>query len=336
MGNKTSKSSSSEKRIDASNSQTLDNSNQNNLNLSFKSLNNSIDNTSTYGGLNANDNLNTKQQASDNSNSDLLTQEKTNSDNNPKQMYKIFWREECNEVLITGKFCEWKKTDKMKKIKNNLFEKEIPINDISKQKCEFKFIVDGSWKLSDSYPVIKEKNGFVNNYIDSNYIKTHANDNKVDANNKTDTNNNNISNKTPDNSLEKKKTNYGNIYPNEDQLNEEAPRIPDVLDIFIQLDDVTNQALLGNGEYLSYSLYNLCSSYKNIFQPAHSYLNHLLIKRNNIKRKKTRKKEKVIESNNNNNINMKYIRINCNAKVKSKCLSIIYFSPVEEENQLFD
>ena len=125
MGNKTSKSSSSEKRIDASNSQTLDNSNQNNLNLSFKSLNNSIDNTSTYGGLNANDNLNTKQQASDNSNSDLLTQEKTNSDNNPKQMYKIFWREECNEVLITGKFCEWKKTDKMKKIKNNLFEKEI-------------------------------------------------------------------------------------------------------------------------------------------------------------------------------------------------------------------
>ena len=316
MGNKTSKSSSSEKRIDASNSQTLDNSNQNNLNLSFKSLNNSIDNTSTYGGLNVNDNLNTKHQVSDNSNSDLLTQEKTNSDNNPKQMYKIFWREECNEVLITGKFCEWKKTDKMKKIKNNLFEKEIPINDISKQKCEFKFIVDGSWKLSDSYPVIKDKNGFVNNYIDSNYIKTHANDNKVDANNKTDTNNNNISNKTPDNSLEKKKTNYGNIYPNEDQLNEEAPRIPDVLDVFIQLDDVTNQALLGNGEYLSYSLYNLCSSYKNIFQPAHSYLNHLLIKRNNI--------------------NMKYIRINCNAKVKSKCLSIIYFSPVEEENQLFD
>ena len=327
MGNRTSKSSSTGKKNVISNSKTLDNSNQNILDISFKTVNNSIENTSTYNGIISNDKLQMNQQQSDNCNSDLLTQEKTNSDINSKLMYKIWWKEECNEVLITGNFCDWKQNFVMKKNKkNNYFEKEIPIDNILKQKCEFKFIVDGTWRISDNYPS-KNENGYINNYIDSEYINNHISDFKPENPNI----NNNILNKSKDNSTDTKKSSYGNIFPTEDQLNQEAPKMPDVIDVSIQLDDFTHQIFLGKNNYLTFSPINFCSSYKNIFQPAHSYVNHLLTKRKKIKSKKNKNKEKIIE-NDNNDLNMNYIRINCNAKFKSKCLSIIYFSPIEEDN----
>lgn len=330
MGNRTSKSSSTGKNKDISNSQTLDNSNQNNLDISFKSLNNSIEDTSTYNGITSNKN-NNKSQQSENCNSDLLTQEKTGSDVNSKLMYKIWWKEQCNEVFITGKFCDWKQKFKMKKNENNnYFEIEIPIINIIKERSEFKFIVDETWKISDNYPSDKDQNGYTNNYIDSNFINAHISD-LISGNNNIV--NNILLNKSKDNSTDTKKSTYGTIYPSEDQLNQEAPKIPDVLYISIKLDDFTNQKKIGNDKYLSFSQINLDSSYKNIFQPAHSYVNHLLTKRNNIKSKKRKKKSNDLDKTaENNGLNMNYIRINCNAKFKSKCLSIIYFSPLEDEN----
>ena len=329
MGNRTSKSSSTGKNKTISNSQTLDNSNQNNLDISFKSLNNSIEDTSTYNGIISTNKQNNKNQQSDINNSDLLTQEKTNSDINSKLTYTIRWKEECNEVLITGNFCNWKDTFKMKKnSKNNFFEKEIPLINIPKERCEFKFIVDGTWKISDNYPSDKDQNGYTNNYLDSNYINAHISE--------LNSGNNNINslllNKSKDNSTDTKKSSYGTAYPTEDQFNQEAPKMPEVFDISIQLDDFTKQEIIGNDDYLSFTQINFDSSYKSIFLPAHSYINHLLTKRKIIKTKKRKKKENNIENNfENDDLNMNYIRINCNAKFKSKCLSIIYYSPYDKD-----
>ena len=70
---------------------------------------------------------------------------------------------------------------------------------------------------------------------------------------------------------------------------------------------------------------NLCSSYKSIFPPGHSYMNHLLFN------KKSRKKNKALDKEkNSDNISTNFIKINCNIKNKGKCLSILYFYPLND------
>ena len=101
-----------------------------------------------------------------------------------------------------------------------------------------------------------------------------------------------------------------------------SPNMPDVLAISTSLSEHTHQRHMGKKKYLKYSPINLCSSYKNIFQPGHSYMNHIFMNKNNIKFIKDA--EKV------SNQNANYFQINCNVKIKSKCLSILYFSPIDK------
>ena len=75
--------------------------------------------------------------------------------------------------------------------------------------------------------------------------------------------------------IDELKKNYSNIYPSIDQLSEEAPKIPDVLEISIDLTENSNQKNIGNEQYLDFSYINLDESFKNILQPVHSYLNHI-------------------------------------------------------------
>lgn len=329
MGSRNSKSNDDNEKV-ASNQEPINNSNKNNLDESMNSLDNSIENTSIYKGLTY-DKRQSKQIneiKSDNYNSDQLTQEKSNSDTNSSLYMNIIWNESGNDISIIGTFCGWKKKYRMKKTRKNFFEREIPIPNLNKEKCEFKFIVDDKWRCSKNYPQREDEQGNLNNYIDEAYINDHLN-NLRNKNNETMSSTNNETNEkreinksNNDISKDTIKSSYGNSFPSEDQLNQEAPNMPDVLAISTSLSEHTHQRHMGKKKYLKYSPVNLCSSYKNIFQPGHSYMNHIFMNKNNIKFIKDA--EKV------SNQNANYFQINCNVKIKSKCLSILYFSPIDK------
>ena len=327
MGSKNSHSNSGGKNTQISNQKNNNDQNINNLDVSTQSFDNSIDDTSNYKGITYKNQI----QKNDNYNSDQLTQEKTYSDTNSGLFFNIIWKEGGNDVKIAGSFGNWKTTNMKKNFskKNIIFEKEIPIPNILKEKYQFKFIVDSEWKYSDNYPKIKDDNGNINNYIDNTFINEHSifvrNKNNETVSYNNETNVKNLLNKSKDNSKDTNKSSYGNIFPNDEQFNQEAPKMPDVLDIFTTLSEYTNQRILGRKIYLKYSPMNLCSSYKSIFPPGHSYMNHLLFN------KKSRKKNKALDKEkNSDNISTNFIKINCNIKNKGKCLSILYFYPLND------
>ena len=323
MGSRNSKSNSGSKNIQETNPKNNDEQNINNLDISTQSFDNSIDNTSNYKGIN----YSNQKQKSDNYNSDQVTQEKTPSDIYSGLYFNIIWKNGGNNVIISGSFGGWKQFKMKKKIteKMEYFEKEIPIPNISTEKYQFKFIVDDEWKFSDDYPKMKDGNGFINNYIDNIYVNEHLHFLK-NKNNETmysynDINFKNLLNLSKENSSKEiNKSSYGNIFPNEFQFNQEAPKMPDVLEVLTCLSEYSNQRHLGKKNYLKYSPMNLCSSYKSIFPPGHQYINHLLYNTRYIKSNKIKKKEKKFDD--------KYAKINCNIKIKAKCLSILYFSPL--------
>ncbi len=279
--------------------------------ISSLTNNNSENENSSYNGINF-DKLKIKSK-NDNYNSDQITQEKSISEAQNKNLIKFYWNEGGNEVFITGSFCEWDKRLKMRKNKNNIFEIELFL---PKGKFEFKFIVDGLWRCSSNYQQIKDNRGNSNNFIDN--ISDTNNFNEINLNknvtNLSEENNHKIKN------IDELKKNYSNIYPSIGQLNEEAPKIPDVLEISIDLTENSNQKNIGNEQYLDFSYINLDESFKNILQPVHSYLNHIF----------TNNDKKFIYNNSHKEDTEKntYLGINCNVKVKNKCISIIYYSPL--------
>ena len=255
------------------------------------------------------------------SNNGQLSNENSFFDENKKKLVKFLWKEGGNEVFITGTFCDWKKKFKMNKNKNNIFEEELVLE---KGKYEFKFIVDGEWKCSSFYPQIKDNRGINNNCFDT------TNSENINLFNKIilDSNIKEKKNSTLRGNLEDLKKMYTNLYPYEDQLNQEAPKIPDVFEILINLNDNTNQKYLGNKQYLHFPFINLDKSFKNILPPFHSYLNHLFTY-NSIKLLNENNKDK------NSNLNIKppkksYFAINCSIKIKNKYISIVYYSPLNK------
>ena len=254
-------------------------------------------------------------------NNGQLSQGNAFFDENKKRVVKFLWKEGGNEVFITGTFCDWKKKFKMYKNKNNIFEEELLLE---KSKYEFKFIVDGEWKCSSFYPQIKDNRGINNNCFDT------TNSENINTFNKIIFDSNIIEkkNSTLRGNLEDLKKMYTNLYPYEDQLNQEAPKIPDVFEILIDLNDNTNQKYLGNKQYLHFPFINLDKSFKKILPPFHSYLNHLFTY-NNIKLLNENNRDK----NSNSNINTpkkNYFSINCSIKIKNKYISIVYYSPLNK------
>ena len=303
MGSKNSRSNSGGKNTQVSNQKNNNDQNINNLDVSTQSFDNSIDDTSNYKGITYKNQV----QKNDNYNSDQLTQEKTYSDTNSGIFFNIMWKEGGNDVRIAGTFGNWKITNMKKNFskKNIIFEKEIPIPNVFKEKYN------------------------INNYIDNTYINEHSNflrnKNNETVSYNNETNVKNLLNKSKDNSKDTNKSSYGNVFPSDDQFNQEAPKMPDVLEIFTTLSEYSNQRILGRKNYLKYSPMNLCSSYKSIFPPGHSYMNHLLFN------KKSRKKNKALsKEKNSGSINTNFIKINCNIKNKGKCLSILYFYPLND------
>ena len=282
--------------------------------ISSLTNNNSENENSSYNGINF-DKMKTKSK-NNNYNSDQITQENSISETQNKNLIKFYWNEGGKEVFITGSFLEWNKRLKMHKNKNNIFEVELFL---PKGKYEFKFIVDGSWKCSSNYQQIKDDRGNNNNFIDN--ISANYNYNEINFNL-----NKNVTNLPEENNhkmrnIDELKKNYSNIYPSIDQLSEEAPKIPDVLEISIDLTENSNQKNIGNEQYLDFSYINLDESFKNILQPVHSYLNHIFTNND---------KNFIYNSHKEETENSTYLGINCNVKVKNKCISIIYYSPLSK------
>ena len=282
--------------------------------ISSLTNNNSENENSSYNGINF-DKMKTKSK-NNNYNSDQITQENSISETQNKNLIKFYWNEGGKEVFITGSFLEWNKRLKMHKNKNNIFEVELFL---PKGKYEFKFIVDGSWKCSSNYQQIKDDRGNNNNFIDN--ISANYNYNEINFNL-----NKNVTNLPEENNhkmrnIDELKKNYSNIYPSIDQLSEEAPKIPDVLEISIDLTENSNQKNIGNEQYLDFSYINLDESFKNILQPVHSYLNHIFTNND---------KNFIYNSHKEKTENSTYLGINCNVKVKNKCISIIYYSPLSK------
>ena len=282
--------------------------------ISSLTNNNSENENSSYNGINF-DKMKTKSK-NNNYNSDQITQKNSISETQNKNLIKFYWNEGGKEVFITGSFLEWNKRLKMHKNKNNIFEVELFL---AKGKYEFKFIVDGSWKCSSNYQQIKDDRGNNNNFIDN--ISVNNNFNEINFNL-----NKNVSNLSEENNhkmrnIDELKKNYSNIYPSIDQLSEEAPKIPDVLEISIDLTENSNQKNIGNEQYLDFSYINLDESFKNILQPVHSYLNHIFTNND---------KSIIYNSHKEETENSTYLGINCNVKVKNKCISIIYYSPLSK------
>jgi len=316
MGSHATKDNSSEQSKIHKNSPITNNSNIKQTYATISSLANynSENENSSYNGINF-DKIKIRSK-NDNYNSDQITQEKSISEVQNKNLIKFYWNEGGKEVFITGSFCEWDKRLKMRKNKNNIFDIELLL---PKGKYEFKFIVDNIWRCSSNYPQIMDDRGNNNNFIDN--INTNNNLNDIIFNINKNVNNLSEEKSHKIGNIDELKKNYSNIYPSIDQLSEEAPKIPDVLEISINLTEISNQKNIGNEQYLDFSYINLDESFKNILQPVHSYLNHIFTNND---------KNLIYNSNKEETEKNTYLGINCNVKVKNKCISIIYYSPLSK------
>ena len=278
------------------------------VDLAITSLGNLYNDNSSYEGAIEQTKIKNK-----NVNRELTFQDNSNSDKS-KNKIKFIWKEGGNDVYITGTFCDWKEQFQMIKNENNFFEKKL---NIPKGKYEFKFIVDRVWKCSTYYPQKQDVRGINNNYIDTDLI------NQINDEILGNTSNN--FNKIQKGNLDELKRNYNNIYPYKEQLNPDAPKIPDVFEVLMDLDDNTNQKYIGNKQFLDYPFINLDESFKNIIQPFHAYLNHLFTSKVHFIKNNDDSQNLIFR---NKKIN--YIGINCNIKIKNKCISIVYYSPLNK------
>lgn len=75
------------------------------------------------------------------------------------------WPAGPKDVIITGDFDNWKGTMPLVKSPKGDFSLTMPIEQTSNDKFHFKFIVDGEWKLSNSYDKEAAADGIENNYL---------------------------------------------------------------------------------------------------------------------------------------------------------------------------
>lgn len=296
---------------------TEQNNNPNNVNddkkdlcLTFSSLGNNMTDSSIYNEIILDISI------INNQSNNYINDRGTKYYSIPKPSSTNFiWNEGGSEVYITGTFCDWKKRFKMAKNLNNIFEIKFQL---AKGFYEFKFIVDGVWRCSSYYPHKKDNEGNNNNYIDTKNINNNLD--LININNKS-------LNKTGN--LEDLKKFYANIYPEQQQLNVEAPKTPDVFEILMDLNENSNQKYIGSLLNYNFSFFNFDESYKSILPPFHSYLNHLFIY-DNMKFIKRIDREKDDSSLNRDKKAKTYFGINCNIKIKNKYISIVYYSPLKK------
>ena len=170
---------------------------------------------------------------------------------------KIEWKEGGNEHLITGSFVNW---DKFYNLVFNSETGHFEYNvNLPKGNYEFKFIIDGTWRCSKYYPIVRDRNGNANNYIE-------VTENTV-----------NVSSSKRSNNEGKTKNDYNCYCPKVFEMNTDAPYVPFHYLHKYNINYNTRQNAIGKKKYLVYHEKNLLSennSYKKVLTCPHVNLNH--------------------------------------------------------------
>ena len=220
--------------------------------------------------------------------------------------------------------------------KNNCgyFEVEILL---PKGKYQIKFIVDGLWKCSSNIIQEKDARGIRNNIIEV------IENNNIINNNLQKQKKINLRNSVPLSrggmmlDLGKKKMtieemgkNYGNYFPDEDQLNDEAPKLPENYKVLVNINDNSNQKYFGKKKFLNIRKISYNNCFKNILHPNHTYLNHLFTKSNVCEKIGKGCKHNKINyyKSLENNIDTSFC-INGTVKTRQKFNSIVYYYPLK-------
>ena len=207
------------------------------------------------------------------SHSSSVNEIKTNEDISTEMIYTFIWDEGGKNVKITGSFINWANSFDMTYYPNEkLFKYKMTL---SKDKYSFKFIVDGIWKCSQKYQLVKDSSNNTNNFLDLTDYSTQKNTDKSKKKVKKK------QKKKKEKKIIKKSKDrgYGIKFPTKDDLNIEAPVVqPNYLDTFL-IDRPTNQNFIGRSLYLEYKTtepFTEEKSYKELMMAPHITINHSL------------------------------------------------------------
>ena len=336
MGSENATSNSSESRIHK-NKKYFDSGKIYNFNSSLPYLNNDF---SSYHGLLIDEkiNLKSKKQQTD-SDEEINENADTASTLATKIPIKFEYKEGGNEVLIAGSFTNWKEKKKMTKNNNGIFEIELFL---PKGKYQFKFVVDGIWKCSNNILQEKDARGIKNNVIEvveNNNINNNEKIKKYKHKNSVCQSRGKLilDDDKKKISLEEMEKKYGCYFPEKYQFNDYAPKLPENYNVLVNINDNSNQKYFGRKKFLNIQRISFNNSFKNIMQPYHIYLDHLLTKSNNCEIKILRKNNNL--KNKKNNISKKVIAneninssmsINETIKTRKKFTSIVYYYPLSQ------
>ena len=191
------------------------------------------------------------------------------------------WDQGGNSVYVTGNFCDWKQFFLMKKNNNGIYFLTLYL---VKGVIQYKFKIDNEWKCNKKFPTIKD-NGNENNYIDTTNweISVEASEEENNTNNNSNTE---LSLKHKTNKSDIQNNNYNNYIPQENEMNNFAPKIPEQYKPKIYYSKMSKQNKIGEHKFYDYlgdDLFDENYSYKKIEYPRHEEINHLSYKLKNAK-----------------------------------------------------
>ena len=204
--------------------------------------------------------------------SDTINQKNQNSNNiiNSNYIeYTFIWKEGGNNVKLVGSFNNWKEQLVMDKDPiDKIFKYKLKLK---KDKYEYKFVVDNTWKYSRQQKMKSDGRGNTNNFIDLTDYKLSKNNIKKTKKKKK---------KIKKEIHEKpKEDSFGLIYPKNEELNSEAPNAQELYLKSFYINDATNQKNVGEPQYYKYinrESFTEEKSYRNLLYSPHVNLNHTL------------------------------------------------------------
>ena len=222
------------------------------------------------------DNISNNSLSHSSSNNEIKVNDDKSNSNNTEIIYTFIWDEGGTNVKVTGSFVNWATSFDMTYYPDEkLFKYKMTL---SKDKHSFKFIVDGIWKCSQKYQMVKDNSNNTNNFIDlTNYIEPKNSETKKKKVKK-------VKKKKKIKKEKKiikikKNRGYGIKFPTKDDLNIEAPVVvPNYLETFL-INHPTNQNFIGRSQYLEYKTtepFTEEKSYKELMMAPHITINHSL------------------------------------------------------------
>ena len=222
------------------------------------------------------DNISNNSLSHSSSNNEIKVNDDKSNANTTEIIYTFIWDEGGTNVKVTGSFVNWATSFDMTYYPDEkLFKYKMTL---SKDKHSFKFIVDGIWKCSQKYQMVKDNSNNTNNFIDlTNYIEPKNSETKKKKVKK-------VKKKKKIKKEKKiikikKNRGYGIKFPTKDDLNIEAPVVvPNYLETFL-INHPTNQNFIGRSQYLEYKTtepFTEEKSYKELMMAPHITINHSL------------------------------------------------------------